>query len=156
MRLQRMNKSLNLRRGYGVYPRKLTLSDNSIHDGSGFGQVIFVLDMNGKLPMGDQIGFSGTDLRHSMSGKSTMRLGDLDGNLGLAKAELVVTQIGDGAWEVNPRLCAIILGPKGFSEVLALKSNCVRMNEKSRTYYYYLPLLNLIISPTELAEKEVV
>ena len=156
MRLQRINKSLKLRRGVGVYPRKLTLSDNSIHVGSGFGQVIFVLDMNGKLPMGDQIGFSGTDLRHSMSGKATMRHRDLGGNLGIAKAALVVAQVGDDAWEVNPRLCAIILGPKGFSEVLALKRNSVRMNEKSRTYYHCLSLLKAMISLTELAAKEVV
>ena len=106
--------------------------------------------------MGDQIGFSGTDLRHSMSGKATMRHRDLGGNLGIAKAALVVAQVGDDAWEVNPRLCAIILGPKGFSEVLALKSNCVRMNEKSRTYYHYLSLLKAMISLTELAAKEVV
>ena len=77
-------------------------------------------------------------------------------NLGIAKAALVVAQVEDGAREVNPRLCAILLGPTGLSEALAFKRNSVRMNEKSRTYYYYLALLNVIISLTELAAKEVV
>ena len=99
----------------------LKLSNNSIHIGLGFGQVVFVFVMNWKLPMGAQIGFSGTDLRRSISGTDKARPRDLGVNMDNLKAALVMAELGDGTWGIYARLYPMISDLEGFSEVTALK-----------------------------------
>ena len=67
-----------------------------------------------------------------------------------------MAEVGDGAWEVNPRLYAIITGLKGFGELMALKRNSGGMNENSETYDRYPAFLKVMICLTELTAKEVV
>ena len=134
----------------------LKLSNNSIHIGSEFGQVVLVFVMKWNLPMGAQIGFTGTDLRRSISGTDTARPRDLGVNMDNLKAALVMAQLGDGTWEIYARLYPMISDLEGFIEVTALKRNSSGINEKSGTYDHYPAFLKVMLSLTELAAKEVV
>ena len=99
----------------------LKLSNNSIHIGSEFGQVVFVFVMKWNLPMGAQIGFTGTDLRRSISGTATARPRDLGDNMDNLKATLVMAQLADGTWEIYAKIYPMISDLEGFVEVMALK-----------------------------------
>ena len=106
--------------------------------------------------MDNQIGCSGTNLHCSISNTANACPRDLGDYLGIIHAALVLAQVGHGAWGVNAKLYYIIRSAKYFGKVMVLKRNTSGINEKSGTYHHYPAFLKLMLSLTELAEKEVV